>query len=157
MKDFIKLILVTGCNLESTQTSKPQWALARHLKRSKYRTVLTVKLLRLYRIILLNCFLNKLTGFELVKQNRFAKISEGNKEKGPEQAKVFFGSTNHFMKNATSFKFLQANLVTFCEFNSVFLCLRNYKQGLLEAHKSNLEINHKRTMNVVVCKNSKND
>ena len=56
--------------------------------------------------------------FELVKQNRFAKISEGTKEKGLEQAKVFFGSTNHFMKNAKSFKFLQTNLVKFCEFKS---------------------------------------
>ena len=58
------------------------------------------------------------TGFELVKQNQFTKISDGNKEKGPEQAKVFFGSTNHFMKNAKSFKFLQTNLVKFCEFKS---------------------------------------
>ena len=46
-----------------------------------------------------------ITGVELVKQNRFAKISEGNKEKGPEQAKVFFGSTNHFMKNGRVLNF----------------------------------------------------
>ena len=43
------------------------------------------------------------TGFELVKQNQFTKISDGNKEKGPEQAKVFFGSTNHFMKKCEEF------------------------------------------------------
>ena len=49
----------------------------------------------------------------------FSKISEGNKEKGPEQAKVFSGSMNHFMKNAKSFKFLQTNLVKFCKFNSL--------------------------------------
>ena len=56
------------------------------------------------------------------------------------------------MKNAKSFKFLQTNLVKFCEFNFlVFFCLKNYEQGLLEAHKSNLEINHK--LNVIVCKN----
>ena len=57
------------------------------------------------------------SGFELVKQNRSAKISEGDKEKGPEQVKVFFWSTNHFMKNAKRFKLLQTNLVKFCEFN----------------------------------------
>ena len=59
------------------------------------------------------------SGFELVKQNRSAKISEGDKEKGPEQVKVFFWSTNHFMKNAKSFKLLQTNLDKFCEFNSL--------------------------------------
>ena len=59
------------------------------------------------------------SGFELVKQNRSAKISEGDKEKGPEQVKVFFWSTNHFMKNAKSFKLLQTTLVKFCEFNSL--------------------------------------
>ena len=59
------------------------------------------------------------SGFELVKQNRSAKISEGDKEKGPEQVKVFFWSTNHFMKNAKSFKLLQTNLVKFCKFNSL--------------------------------------
>ena len=59
------------------------------------------------------------SGFELVKQNRFAKISKSNKEKGPKKAKVFFGSTNHFMKNVKSFKFLQTNLVKFCKFNSL--------------------------------------
>ena len=95
------------------------------------------------------------SGFELVKQNQFTKISEGNKEKGPKKAKVFFGSTNHFMKNVKSFKFLQTNLVKFCEFNFIFFCLKNYKQGLLEAHKSNLEISHK--LNVIVCKNLEND
>ena len=82
----------------------------------------------------------------------FSKISEGNKEKGPEQAKVFSGSMNHFMKNAKSFKFLQTNLVA-----NLTLCLSLFKKGLLEAHKSNLEINHTWTLNVVVCKYSKND
>ena len=60
-----------------------------------------------------------ISGFGLVKQKQFTKISEGNKEKGPEQAKLFFGSTNHFMKNVKSFKFLQTNLVKFCKFNSL--------------------------------------
>ena len=40
------------------------------------------------------------TGFELVKQNRFAKKSECSKEKGPEK---IFGFANHFMKNVKSF------------------------------------------------------
>ena len=44
-----------------------------------------------------------ITGFELVTQNQFTKISDGNKEKGPEQAKVFSGSTNHFMKKCKEF------------------------------------------------------
>ena len=59
------------------------------------------------------------SGFELVKQNRFAKISKSNKEKGPKKAKVFFGSTNHFMKNVKSFKSLQTNSVKFCKLNSL--------------------------------------
>ena len=40
------------------------------------------------------------TGFELVKQNRFAKKSECSKEKRSEKS---FGFGNHFMKNAKSF------------------------------------------------------
>ena len=60
------------------------------------------------------------SGFELVKQNRSAKISEGDKEKGPEQVKVFFWSTNHFMKNVKCFKYLKINLVKFCKFNSLY-------------------------------------
>ena len=39
-----------------------------------------------------------ITGVELVKQNRFAKISEGNKEKGPEQAKVFWINKSFYEK-----------------------------------------------------------
>ena len=42
------------------------------------------------------------------------------------------------MKNAKSSKFLQTNLVA-----NLTLCLSLFKQGLLEAHKSNLEINRK--------------
>ena len=44
-----------------------------------------------------------LTGFKLVKQNRFAKIYGHNAEKGPAQAKNVIGFANHFMKNAKSF------------------------------------------------------
>ena len=42
-----------------------------------------------------------ISGFELVKQNRFAKICERNKEKG--QPKGVFGFVNHFMENVRSF------------------------------------------------------
>ena len=42
------------------------------------------------------------TGFELVEQNQFAKITKHSKEKGWPQGKVF-GFANHFMKNAKSF------------------------------------------------------
>ena len=43
------------------------------------------------------------SGFELVKQNRFAKIYGHSIEKGPAQAKNVIGFANHFMKNAKSF------------------------------------------------------
>ena len=39
-----------------------------------------------------------ITGVELVKQNRFAKISEGNKEKGTEQGKVFWINKSFYEK-----------------------------------------------------------
>ena len=41
------------------------------------------------RIIIISDLVNTITGFELVKQNRFAKISERNKEKGPVPVKNF--------------------------------------------------------------------
>ena len=41
--------------------------------------------------------------FELVKQNRFAKIYGDSVEKGLAEAKNVFGFANHFMKNAKSF------------------------------------------------------
>ena len=44
-----------------------------------------------------------LAGFELVKQNRFAKIYRRSVEKGLAQSKNVFGFANHFMKNAKSF------------------------------------------------------
>ena len=44
-----------------------------------------------------------LSGFKLVKQNRFAKIYEHSVEKGPAQAKNVIGFANHFMKNVKSF------------------------------------------------------
>ena len=47
-------------------------------------------------------------GFELVKQNRFAKIYKRNKEKGP--PKIFFGFVNHFMKNVKGFNPLSTNI-----------------------------------------------
>ena len=47
-------------------------------------------------------------GFELVKQNRFAKIYKRNKEKGP--PKIFFGFVNHFIKNVKGFNPLSANI-----------------------------------------------
>ena len=55
---------------------------------------------------LTRCFEAKIvtnTGFELVKQNRFAKIYGHSVEKGPAQAKNALGFANHFMKNAKSF------------------------------------------------------
>ena len=39
--------------------------------------------------IIISDIVNTITGFELVKQNRFAKISERNKEKGPVPVKNF--------------------------------------------------------------------
>ena len=41
------------------------------------------------RIIIISDIVNTITGFELVKQNRFAKISERNREKGPVPGKTF--------------------------------------------------------------------
>ena len=47
------------------------------------------------------------TGFELVKQNRFAKIYKRNKEKPAEN---FFEFVNHFMKNVKGSNPLSANI-----------------------------------------------
>ena len=47
-------------------------------------------------------------GFELVKQNRFAKICKRNKEKG--LPKKFLGFVNHFMKNVKDSNPLSANI-----------------------------------------------
>ena len=55
-------------------------------------------------------------GFELVKQNRFAKICERNKEKGP--PKKVFGFVNHFLKNVKNFNEV-TNLVKFGKLNSL--------------------------------------
>ena len=49
-----------------------------------------------------------MSGFKLVKQNHFAKIYMGNKEKGP--PKKIFGFVNHFMKNVKGFNPLSANI-----------------------------------------------
>ena len=49
-----------------------------------------------------------MSGFKLVKQNHFAKIYMGNKEKG--QPKKIFGFVNHFMKNVKGFNPLSANI-----------------------------------------------
>ena len=46
--------------------------------------------------------------FELVKQNRFAKIYKRNKEKG--LPKKFLGFVNHFMKNVKDSNPLSANI-----------------------------------------------
>ena len=43
------------------------------------------------------------SGFELVKQNRSAKISESDKEKGPEQVKVFFLIYESFYEKCKEF------------------------------------------------------
>ena len=48
------------------------------------------------------------SGFKLVKQNRFAKIYERNKKKGP--PKRFFGFVNHFLKNVKGSNPLSANI-----------------------------------------------
>ena len=49
------------------------------------------------------------TGFELVKQNRFAKIYKRNRKRVP--PKNFFGFVNHFMKNVKGFNpLLSANI-----------------------------------------------
>ena len=48
------------------------------------------------------------SGFELVKQNRFARIYKRNKEKVP--PKIFFGFVDHFMKNVKDFKPLSTSI-----------------------------------------------
>ena len=66
-------------------------------------------------------------GFELVKQNRFAKIYKRNKEKGP--PKIFFGFVNHFMKNVKPFKGQYQKMVKFTQTfrlqitNNLFKCV----------------------------------
>ena len=49
-----------------------------------------------------------MSGFELVKQNRFAKLCKCNKEKG--LPKNFFGFVNHFMKNVKGSNPLSASI-----------------------------------------------
>ena len=67
-------------------------------------------------------FFENMTGFQLVKQNRFAKICRCNKEKG--QPKKMFWFVNHFIKNVKSFnEVLQTKLVKFCKLNSFFVFL----------------------------------
>ena len=46
--------------------------------------------------------------FKLVKQNRFAKIYERKKKKGP--PKRFYGFVNHFLKNVKGSNPLSANI-----------------------------------------------
>ena len=53
------------------------------------------------------------TGFELVEQNRFAKITKHSKQKGRPQGNVF-GFASHFTKNARV-------LTKFCKLNSFFV------------------------------------
>ena len=49
------------------------------------------------------------SGFQLVKQNQFAKIYMHNKEKG--LLKKFFGFVDHFMKNVKGSNRLSTNII----------------------------------------------
>ena len=60
--------------------------------------------------------LASLSGFELVKQNRFVKIYECNKEKG--LSKIFFG----FVKNVKVFNTLSANITKWSNTPGADLC-----------------------------------
>ena len=66
-----------------------------------------------------------MAGFELVKQNRFSKVCQRNKEKRP--AEIFFLICESFyIKNVKNFnKVFQNDLVKFSQLNSffIFLCL----------------------------------
>ena len=96
------------------------------------------------------------TGFELVKQNDFQKFLRETRKKVQSRRKSFLDLWIILWKMRRVLNFCKLIWLSFANL-TLCLCLRNYEQGLLEAHKSNLEINHKRTLNVVVCKNSKND
>ena len=58
--------------------------------------------------VLIHFLLWYISGFELVKQNRFAKIYKRNKEKG--LPKIFFGFVNLFMKNVKGSNPLGTNI-----------------------------------------------
>ena len=101
-------------------------------------------------LLLISILLNLISipGLELVKQNRFTKISKCSKEEDPQQAKSFLDLQNHFMKSAKSYnKVLWSNFVKFCKWNFLcfYLCNKIMSKDFQKHTKSNLEITRKQT------------